>query len=137
MNSKLLRIPAIVGCIIHSGFAIWHFFVPQLYRWFDYVPSMPDELKNAITATNFFLAAALLVLGVESLVITVAWWEHRSVIGLTLWGMGILWVLRVGYQLLRPQGTMIPGLPVGLLIVFSITALCFLIPAIVLQAIRK
>lgn len=133
MNHKYLRIPVLIGGIATFGFGAWHTVVPWLYGWFDYLPSLPGELTNAILAINFLLSVSLILFGVMAAVTAIWQWDNVSLRKLVLWSIAILWVLRVGYQLISPQGTMIPGLSLILLAVFTLVALCFLVPAVILQ----
>lgn len=132
-NHKWMRALALTGSIITFGFGIWHSVVPWLYGWFDYMPSVPDELINAIVATNFFLAVALVLLGALTIVVTIWQWQNLPSVKIILWVMSILWIIRVGYQIIRPQGKMVPGLSLIMLAIFSFTALCFLVPALKLK----
>ena len=113
--------------MITLGFGVWHYAVPAMYKWFSYMPSIPDELRNGITAANFFLSTTLTLLGAYTLVVVFTRSENIKV---HLIVMSILWLSRVVYQIVKPQGTMIPGLPMILICVFSLTALCFIIPLI-------
>lgn len=133
MNHKYLRIPVLIGSIATFGFGAWHTVIPWLYGWFDYLPSLPGELTNAILAINFLLSASLILFGAMAAITALWQWHNVSLRKLVLWSISILWVCRVGYQLISPQGTMIPGLPLILLGVFTLVSLCFLIPAVMLQ----
>ena len=132
-NYKWSRVLMITGGIVTIGFGLWHFAVPWLYDWFNYMPSVPDELTNAIIATDLFLSICLVLLGALATLVGMFQWYHHPAGKLVLWLMSVLWIARLGYQVVKPQGTMITGLPAILLVIFGITALCFLIPAILLQ----
>lgn len=131
MSHKKLKILTIAGSFITILFGIWHMVVPWLYRWFSYIPIIPAELKNAILATNFFLSTCLILLGVMSWIIIQWHWENQFSVKLILIIMNILWASRVTYQLIKPQGTMIPGLTIIMLSMFVFTFLLFLIPLII------
>lgn len=127
---KFDKILISIGIIIHLGFGIWHFFVPELYGWFDYMSTMPLELTNGISATNFFLALSLVLLGLWTSVVVVKQWDNKSSVTTSLSLMSILWIFRCAYQIILPQGTMIPNLPSVLLVIFSATTLCFVVPLV-------
>ncbi|MCX8061854.1 MAG: hypothetical protein N3D16_04680 [Anaerolineales bacterium] len=133
MNLTLLRVLALIGSFVTLAFGVWHSVVPWLYGWFDYLPSAPDELINAIVATNFFLAVALVLLGALTAIVTIWQWHNLPTVRLTLWIMSILWITRVGYQMVKPQGKMIPGLSIIMLAIFTFTAICFLVPSLLLR----
>jgi len=135
MKFTLSRTLALIGGLITLAFGIWHSVTPWLYHWFDYIPSAPEELIDAIVATNFFLSVALVLLGMLTIAVTVWQWHNDSAVTLVLWIMSALWVIRTAYQVIKPQGIAIPGLSIGLVAIFSFVALCFLLPCFML--IRK
>lgn len=126
--NRVARVVSTVGGVITLAFGLWHYTVPGMFQWFSYMPDLPLELSNGIEAVNFFLSTTLVLMGLE--IILIAWWPRGDVgiYRMSLAVMSVLWLLRVGYQLVKPQGIMIPGLSVVLAIVFSITALCFIVP---------
>lgn len=131
MKFTFPRILALIGGLITLVFGVWHSVAPWLYRWFDYMPSVPLELIGAIVATNFFLAVALVLMGVLTIVVAAWQWHNVEAVKLILRVMSTMWLIRAAYQIIRPQGTAIPGLAVGLAVVFSITALCFLVSLLI------
>ncbi|TXT57898.1 MAG: conserved membrane protein of unknown function [Candidatus Thorarchaeota archaeon] len=119
---------AIIGCIVQLGFGVWHFAVPNLYDWYTYLQDIPQELINGINATNFFLSALMTLTAIYAMYIFITSWDLIKNRDALLIILSILWVSRTGYQLVVPQGTMIPGLSTVLLVVFGLTALTFIIP---------
>lgn len=132
MNHKYLRISVLIGGLITIGVGLWHTVVPWLYGWFGYLPSLPGELTNAILAINFLLSVSLILFGAMATIMAIWQWQNIPLRQLVLWSVSILWLCRVGYQLISPQGTMMPGLPLILLTVFTLVALCFLVPVVIL-----
>jgi len=130
MIQKIKQPLCIIGSLVTLAFGFWHFVVPYLYKWFSYTPRIPLELKNGILATNYFLSVCLVLLGGLSLYIFIWKQKEKSTVRAILIVMNILWLNRVLYQIIKPQGLMIPGLRIGLLIVFTISFLLFLIPLI-------
>jgi hypothetical protein len=51
------------------------------------MPSIPDELKNGINATNFFLSLLLVIFGVTSLIISIFHWDDGLIVKLNLFLM--------------------------------------------------
>ncbi len=136
MNLNWLRIAVFIGGIITLGFGIWHFFVPTLYDWGSYMVLLPDELMRGILATNFFLGFSLSIVGALTIIMCIWLWKNLAVMRLWVWTMVLLWAVRFGYQALNPQGQMVPGLAVVMLIIFGLTDLCFLIPALMLTRVN-
>jgi hypothetical protein len=116
------------GLIITLLFGIWHLFVPKLYKWFSYIPDVPLELKNAITATNFFLSLALILISVLAFLIFQNSTPSRMILQIICFPLGILWAARLIYQVFIPQGLMIQNLRYYLIIIFLIPFCCFIIP---------
>ena len=122
-----------VGGLVTVVFGAWHAVVPWLYHWFAYIPEAPKELVAAIVATNFFLAVALVVLGVQAMYVAARHWHQRETVGVVLWCLTPIWLIRTGYQILLPQGTAIPGLAAAMTVVFALTTLCFIVPLAVMR----
>lgn len=127
METLFQRICFISGGVITLCFGVWHLFVPSIHKWFSYIPYTPLELKNAITATNFFLSLSLILFGVLSLCSYYLFRTNTSVMRLVCLLLVVLWTARLTYQIFVPQGLMIPYLRYYLLIMFIIPLVCFAI----------
>jgi hypothetical protein len=57
MNIKELLLN--VGLIISLGFGIFHFFIPDVFKWFSYIPDAPRNLVVSIKWTNYFFSLLL------------------------------------------------------------------------------
>lgn len=90
------------GLIISFGFGVWHFLIPTLYKWFDYIPNAPDNLIVAIRWTNFFFSLmlsgySLLLLLLQKRIIA------RDFIALMFYGFLVfLWLCRVIMTIILP-----------------------------------
>lgn len=124
------RICVITGGIISVGFGLWHLFVPYLYKWKSYMGDAPEELLRAVMATNFFMGLSLAILGAITILLSIRFYQHLSFVRIWMLVMSGLWLVRVIYQVVSPQGRMIPGLSWIMLCAFILTSLLFLIPAI-------
>lgn len=118
------------GLIINLMFGLWHLFVPKLYKWFTYIPDTPLELKNAITATNFFLSLSLILISVMAFLFYQNSDPSKMVLQIICLPLGLLWTARLIYQIFIPQGIMIHNLRYYLIIIFLIPTCCFIIPLI-------
>ncbi|MDP1817238.1 MAG: hypothetical protein Q8K92_22470 [Leadbetterella sp.] len=127
--TALEKILIVVGGSITLCFGVWHFFVPKIYNWFSYTPSMPSELKRGIEASNFFLSTMLVLFGIVTMYFAIS---EVSEIKIMLITMSVLWLTRTIYQIVEPQGGFIPGLSEILTVVFFFTSLCFIIPLILI-----
>ena len=127
--TALEKILIVVGGSITLCFGVWHFFVPKIYNWFSYTTSLPSELKRAIEASNFFLSTMLVLFGILTIYFAI---REASEVKTMLIIMSVLWLTRTIYQIVEPQGSLIPGLSVILTVVFFSTSLCFIIPLILI-----
>lgn len=50
----LVRVSVSLGSIFTVGFGIWHFFVPQAWKWSSYIDCNATELVVAMRAINAF-----------------------------------------------------------------------------------
>jgi len=130
-GSTLARVLAATGGAVTLGFGIWHLFVPSLYGWLPYLEAQPEELKRGILATNFFFGVSLSILGGWSIAVPTVFHEQELLNRRWLWTMTGLWAVRAGYQIVSPQGRMIPGLSAIMLAAFIATDLLFLVPALI------
>ncbi|MBD3285486.1 hypothetical protein GF359_03550 [candidate division WOR-3 bacterium] len=71
------------------------------------------------------------ILGAMSIVMAIWFADSLSLMRIWLWMMSGLWLIRVVYQIVKPQGRMIPGLSRIMQALFAATTLMFILPAIV------
>jgi hypothetical protein len=64
---KLMKVLYYLGSALSMGVGIWHFFVPHLYQWYDYLPMQYENLIVGIDYTNYFFS--LLLTGLSLLLI--------------------------------------------------------------------
>jgi hypothetical protein len=116
-----------IGSTITICFGGWHLFVPVIWDWYSYFPVDAPELVVAVRAINIFFSISLVMFGAIMLVFVyrkpVAAFYARSIsISLSL-----LWGLRVAAQLIWPQGSMTPALQYGMLGVFILVFMLFVV----------
>jgi len=128
----LMRVLVIFGSTVSIGFGLWHFFVPHAWKWYSYFASNATELVAAVRAINAFFSLALVLFGVMNILLISGDWSNRYSILVVLAATCILWLTRVAFQLVHPQGSLVPGLQYGMLSVFVIVTLCYLIPFLTL-----
>lgn len=133
----LMHVLVIFGSTVSIGFGIWHFFVPGAWKWYAYIASNATELVAAVRAINAFFSLALVLFGVMNILLISGDRSNRYSILVVLAATCILWLTRVAFQLVHPQGTLVPGLQYGMLSVFVIVTLCYLIPLLTLLFQKK
>jgi hypothetical protein len=133
MNATV-RFLVVVASAATIGFGIWHFFVPAIWRWSSSIDPRATELVLAVRAINVFFSLSLVLFGAMNLLLLRGWPSHRYPVLVVLGATGFLWIVRVGFQVFAPQGTMRPAVRYGMLAAFLVIALCFSISFSVLAA---
>ncbi len=124
-----LRVRACVlsGSFASIGFGIWHFFVPEIWKWYSYIDINATELVAAVRAINVFFSLALVLFGVVNILFIYGDKSNRYSIIVMLAATSILWITRVVFQIIYPQGSINPILQYGMLSAFLIVSLCYII----------
>ncbi len=123
----LVKILVIVGSSASIGFGVWHFFVPALWNWYSYIDIDATELVAAVRAINVFFSLSLVLFGIVNVLFVCGDKSNRYSIIVMLAATCILWLTRVAFQLIYPQGSINPVLQYGMLSAFIIVSLCYLI----------
>ncbi len=124
---SLARILVAIGSGASIGFGIWHFFVPALWKWYSYIDGRAPELIVAVRAINVFFSLCLVLFGIMNVLFVFGRKSNRYSIVILLAATSILWVTRVVFQVIHPQGSMNPAIQYGMLAAFVMISLCFLI----------
>lgn len=56
------------GLILSALVGVWHFFVPKMFQWYNYIPDEYENLITGINWTNFFFS--LLLTGYSLILLT-------------------------------------------------------------------
>ncbi len=123
----LVRILVMIGSSDYISFGIWHFFVPEAWKWYSYIDSNATELVAAVRAINEFFSLSLVLFGIVNILLIYGDKSNRYSIIVLLTATCILWLTRVSFQVIYPQGSLYPGLQYGMLSAFVIVTLCYLI----------
>ncbi len=123
----LVRSLVIFASLISIGFGTWHFFVPRAWNWYSYIASNATELVAAVRAINAFFSLSLVLFGIVNILFVYADKSNRYSILIMLAATCVLWITRVLFQVIYPQGSLYPGLQYGMLSVFVIVTLCYLV----------
>ncbi|TFG83284.1 MAG: hypothetical protein E4G74_01445 [Erysipelotrichales bacterium] len=115
------------GSIASIGFGVWHLFVPTFWHWYSYIDSRATELIVAIRAINVFFSLSLILFGVMNLLFIHADRANRYALSVLLGATSFLWLVRVIFQLVYPQGTINPILQFGMLGAFCAVFLCYFV----------
>jgi hypothetical protein len=121
----LTKILVAIGSSASIGFGIWHFFVPQTWKWFSYIDPKATELIVAVRAINVFFSLVLVLFGLLNIIFVFSSQSNRYSIIVMLIATCILWLTRVAYQAIYPQGTLYPGLRYGMLVAFVLITICY------------
>ncbi|NTV36031.1 MAG: hypothetical protein HGA53_03675 [Anaerolineaceae bacterium] len=123
----MVKILVLIGSSASIGFGIWHFFVPQAWKWFTYIDPKATELIVAVRAINVFFSLSLVLFGIINILLVYGGKPDRYSIIVVLAATCVLWITRVALQLIYPQGSMNPVLQYGMLSAFVIVLLCYMI----------
>lgn len=124
----LVRILVTIGSSASISFGVWHFFVPTIWKWYAYIDGAATELVAAVRATNAFFSLSLVLFGIVNIFLIQAGRPDRYSIIVMLAATSILWLIRVVFQFIYPQGSINAVLQYGMLLVFIVVDLCYLIP---------
>jgi hypothetical protein len=123
----LVKRLVIFGSSASIGFGIWHFFVPKAWKWYSYMDGNAMELVAAVRAINAFFSLSLVLFGIVNILLIYGDKSNRYSITVMLVATCVLWLTRVAFQLIYPQGSLVPGLQYGMLSAFGIITLCYLV----------
>jgi hypothetical protein len=84
-------------------------------------------LIAAVRAINAFFSLSLVLFGIVNILLIYGDKSNRYSIIVVLAATCVLWLTRVTFQLIYPQGSLYPGLQYGMLSAFVIVSLCYLI----------
>ena len=129
--NPLVKILVMIGSGASIGFGIWHFYVPKAWKWYSYIDANATELVAAIRAINAFFSLSLVLFGIVNILLIYGDKSNRYSIMIMLAATCILWLTRVAFQLVYPQGSLYPGLQYGMLSAFMIVSLCYIIPLLI------
>jgi len=121
-----------IGSFFSIGFGIWHFFVPVMWNWFSYIDSKATELVTAIRAINVFFSLSLVLFGLMNILLVFGYKSNRYSMIVVLAATCILWLTRLAFQLIYPQGSIDPFLQYGMLAAFIFINLCYIISLIIM-----
>lgn len=128
MNASLLvKILVTVGSAVSVGFGVWHFFVPTWWKWYSYIDPSATELVLAVRAINVFFSLSLVLFGVVNVLLVLGGRSDRYSIVVVLAATCVLWMTRVVFQLVYPQGSANPVLQYGMLAAFTVVVMCYIV----------
>ena len=127
----LVKIPVMLGSCASIGFGIWHFFVPTAWKWYSYMDVNATELVAAVRAINAFFSLSLVLFGIVNILLVYGDKSNRYSIIVMLAATCVLWITRIIFQVIYPQGSLYPGIQYGMLSAFMIVALCYLISLLI------
>lgn len=123
----LTKIFVSVGSLASVAFGVWHFFVPREWKWYSYVFPAATELVVAVRAINVFFSLSLVLFGLLNLVLIFSKLSNQFSIAVLLGATCILWLTRLIFQIVYPQGSFNPFVQYGMLVAFVVVNLCYLV----------
>jgi hypothetical protein len=135
--SLLVRILVTIGSSASIGFGVWHFFVPTAWKWYSYIDVTATELVVAVRAINAFFSLSLVLFGVVNVLLVYGDRSSRYSVIVVLAATCVLWLTRVAFQLVYPQGSMTPILQYGMLSAFIVVSLCYIVSLFIVVSQRN
>jgi len=132
-TNSLVKILVMIGSSVSIGFGIWHFFVPRAWNWYSYIDTRATELIAAVRAINAFFSLSLVLFGIVNILFVYGDKSNRYSIIVMLAATCVLWLTRVAFQVIYPQGSLYPSLQYGMLATFVIITLYYLISLLIVQ----
>ena len=129
----LFKILVIIGSSASIGFGIWHFFVPKAWNWYSYMDLNATELVAAVRAINVFFSLSLVLFGFVNILLVYGDKSNRYSIIVMLAATSILWLTRVFFQAVYPQGSLYPVLQYGMLSAFTMVSLCYVFSLMIIM----
>ena len=123
----LIKILVTFGSSVSIGFGVWHFFVPKAWKWFSYMDPAATELAVAVRAINVFFSLSMVLFGLMNILFIFGGRANRYALIVLLAATCILWLTRLVFQIIYPQGSMNPALQYGMLAAFAVVTLCYLV----------
>lgn len=129
----LAKVLVTIGSSASTGFGVWHFFVPKIWNWYSYIDVSATELVTAVRAINVFFSLSLVLFGIVNMLLIYSNRSNRHSIIVVLAATSILWLTRVAFQLIYPQGSISPVLQYGMLTAFIIVFLCYTVSLLIIS----
>lgn len=128
----LAKILVTIGSSASIGFGILHFFVPKAWKWYSCIDINATELVVAVRTINVFFSLSLVLFGIVNLLLIYGDKSNRYSIIVVLSATCILWITRVVFQVIYPQGSISPVLQYGMLSAFIIVSLCYIVSLLIM-----
>ena len=122
----IVKILVTIGSVASVGFGLWHLFVPTAWKWYANINSTATELVAAVRAINAFFSLSLVLFGIINILLIYGGRSNRYSIIIVLGATCVLWLTRVAFQIIYPQGSLYPGLQYGMLSAFIFISICYL-----------
>jgi hypothetical protein len=128
----LIKILVTFGSSASIAFGVWHFFVPKAWKWYSYMDPAATELVVAVRAINVFFSLSLVLFGLMNILFIFGGLANRYAIIVLLAATCVLWLTRLVFQIIYPQGSINPALQYGMLSAFIIVNLCYLVSLVLI-----
>ena len=130
----LVRLLVTAGGVITIGFGVWHFFVPRIWKWYSYIIPDATELVLAVRAINVLFSLSLVLFGLVDIILINRDLPERFTVTVMLSATSILWLTRLVLQLVYPQGSQRPAIRYGMLAIFVLVTVSFLLSLYIVSA---
>jgi magnesium-transporting ATPase (P-type) len=99
---KVIQVLYITGLALSASIGIWHFFVPEMFQWYSYIPSEYENLIVGIDWTNFFFSMLLSGYSIILILMRKKVFSYEAST-LVMYGfMVFVWFCRVAITFIKP-----------------------------------
>ena len=128
-----------ITVIVSALLGLWHFFVPWMFQWYDYLPMQYENLIVGIDYTNYCFSLLLLGLSVMLIVLGKRALEQNKEVIYFYYFLTLVWVFRACLATFIEPWPLepIPAAAIGQLIASVLLALVMLFVSICFVKVTK
>lgn len=128
-----------ITVIVSALLGLWHFFVPWMFQWYDYLPMQYENLIVGIDYTNYCFSLLLLGLSVMLIVLGKRALEQNKEVIYFYYFLTLVWVFRACLATFIEPWPLepIPAAAIGQLIASVLLALMMLFVSICFVKVTK
>jgi hypothetical protein len=102
-HKRIATVALAIAASTSSAMGAYHYFLPSMFHWNEFVKGIPDIIQWALFSINFFFSSLLLAGGILTFMALRAVRRSSRADRGILFAMSGFWLLNVFYQLLIPM----------------------------------
>lgn len=97
------KITLVIGGLLTTGMALYHFWLPSIWKWNNFVSTIPGTISWGLFSINFFFSLLLLSGGILTILIALKRDRAQPFSLYFLFSLAIFWLANLGYQVFIPM----------------------------------